>query len=385
MNIQGKKNIVYIGGFDLPDKNAASQRVISNAKLFRELGYDVLLYGLSRSIAKATTFYHEDFYCCNLPYPKSIKKWFDYLTSIHDYIPFIEEQHPCIVIAYNHPSIALQKLADYCKSNGIKILSDCTEWYVPLGNFFFRKIKGWDVNKRMYDVHCKLDGVLSISRYLYDFYQRQNVNTLLLPPLVDLQEPKWKQKENDDLEISIRLIYAGELGKGNKDRVDMVIDALENISNHSRTINFVLDILGITKEQYSNLFPNKESVPSFVIFHGRKSHKEVIQMLLRSDFQIFLRENHLANMAGFPTKFVESISSKTIVLTNPSSNLGDYMEEGINSFSLNIDTFEDLVESLSHPLRLSKQEIRERRKKMDNTIFDYRNYTSAVENFLSSL
>ena len=377
--------IFYFGGFDLPDHNAAAQRVLANAKLFRDLGCNVFLYGFSRSVSKSTFFEHENFSCCNLPYPKSFGQWIDYLSSIKQYIPFLEEHHPHLVIAYNHPALALQKMANYCRENDIKIISDCTEWYEPNGNFFYRKIKGWDVNKRMYDVHCHLDGVISISRYLYDFYQKQNVNTMLLPPLVDLQESKWKQKETDDSDNTIRLIFAGSLGKGNKDRVDMVIDALENVSNHSRSINFVLDILGITQEQYINLFPNKQSVPSFVTFHGRKSHQEAIQMLLQSDFQIFLRENHLANKAGFPTKFVESISSQTLVLTNPSSNLSEYMQEGFNSFCLNMDTFDDLVDSLTHPLRLSKQEIIELRKKMDTMVFDYRNYMSTVKNFLSTL
>mgnify|MGYP004602292779 FL=1 len=32
-----KKTLVYIGGFELPDKNAAAHRVVSNAEIFREL------------------------------------------------------------------------------------------------------------------------------------------------------------------------------------------------------------------------------------------------------------------------------------------------------------------------------------------------------------
>ena len=74
-----------------------------------------------------------------------------------------------------------------------------------------------------------------------------------------------------------------------------------------------------------------------------------------------------------------------MVLTNQSSNLGDYMKEGDNSFCLNINTFEDLVESLSQPLRMSKKEIMERRSKMDITTFDYRNYTTDMESFLSKI
>ena len=35
------KNVLYIGGFKLPDKNAAAQRVIANGKLFVKAGYNV--------------------------------------------------------------------------------------------------------------------------------------------------------------------------------------------------------------------------------------------------------------------------------------------------------------------------------------------------------
>lgn len=36
------KRVLYIGGFELPDKNAAAQRVLSIGKAYRLLGYDVL-------------------------------------------------------------------------------------------------------------------------------------------------------------------------------------------------------------------------------------------------------------------------------------------------------------------------------------------------------
>ena len=36
-----KKRILYIGGFELPDKNAAAQRVIGIAKSLRDSGYKV--------------------------------------------------------------------------------------------------------------------------------------------------------------------------------------------------------------------------------------------------------------------------------------------------------------------------------------------------------
>lgn len=45
-----KKVIIYIGGFELPDKNAAANRVMNNAKIMRDIGYHVVLVGVSAGL-----------------------------------------------------------------------------------------------------------------------------------------------------------------------------------------------------------------------------------------------------------------------------------------------------------------------------------------------
>ena len=44
------KKVLYLGAFELPDKNAAAQRVISNGKLLREMGFEVTYVGISKDI-----------------------------------------------------------------------------------------------------------------------------------------------------------------------------------------------------------------------------------------------------------------------------------------------------------------------------------------------
>ena len=36
------KTVLYVGGFILPDKNAAAQRVVGIAKILRDIGYNVV-------------------------------------------------------------------------------------------------------------------------------------------------------------------------------------------------------------------------------------------------------------------------------------------------------------------------------------------------------
>ena len=376
------KNVLYIGGFDLPDRNAAAQRVVTNAKILRDLNYDVSLVGLTRDKSNLEYFNYEGFRCINLPYPQTIREWWRMLTSVKQYMRFYQKDTQ-FVIAYNHPAMALKELYKYNKKHGIKTISDCTEWYEPQGSKLFKLIKGWDINQRMCKVHPLLDGIITISRFLDDYYIAKGMKTLLLPPLVDKQERKWQNVIEPDDE-SIRLLYAGSPA-GTKDRIDVVINALAKIASKGKS--FQLNIIGITENQYRDIYLHGEqkNIPNFVCFKGRLPHEDVIKQLRQADFQIFIRENHLANRAGFPTKFVETISAGTIVLTNASSNLKDYMLEGVNSYELDISNEDSLFNSLLTPISLSKEEIRKQKGNIDMATFDYRRYLDKAQYFFNSI
>ena len=45
-----KGTILYVGGFELPDKNAAAHRVLSNGKILRDLGYKVVFIDVDKRI-----------------------------------------------------------------------------------------------------------------------------------------------------------------------------------------------------------------------------------------------------------------------------------------------------------------------------------------------
>lgn len=377
------KHILYLGGFILPNKNAAAQRVIANAKIFRELGYEVSLVGMTHDDQGLESFVYEGFQCVNLPYPKRLGEWWRMLASIRQYLPYYNKE-TTIVIAYNHPAIALKRLLMYNRKRGILTLSDCTEWYEPQGRWLFRKIKGWDVHQRMNKVHCQLDGVITISRYLDDYYKELGVNTLQLPPLVDKNEKKWKMSKKGTRN-TVKIIYAGSPG-GTKDRLDWIINGLDKVAANTGSA-FSFDVIGITEKQYREVYliEGSKVIPGFVHFYGRLPHEQVVEMLLEADFQIFLREDHLVNRAGFPTKFAETISAGAIALTNASSNLKDYMEEGVNSFELDISSQDALVATLMKPLSIKKEDLISIQKRMDTTVFDYRSYIEKTKMFLQKL
>lgn len=383
------KWILYIGGFDLPDRNAAAQRVIANAKAFKELGYNTFFVGLSKDPANVDNIDEfSGFKYINIEYPNTIAQWLNYLASIQQYNSYLNRS-PDLIIAYNFPAIALNKLRILSNKKNIPIFADCTEWYEAQGNFIFRLIKGADTKLRMKLIHPKLNGMIAISEYLYQYYKKRMNKVVMVPPLVDLTMCKWNDKKeirlftNDDV---FQLVYAGSPGSGNKDRIDLILRILSGIKNKG-IADFHFTIIGVTEKQFSFFF--KRPVPSNLMdnltFKGRLSHIETLNEIKKAHFYLFLRDNNLTNKAGFPTKFVESISCGTPVLTNPTSNIKDFIIEGKNGFIMDVSSEASLEKSLLRVMNLPYKEINEMKNYcFSSQQFHYSNFISNFQSLLKS-
>ena len=344
--------VLYIGGFILPDKNAAAQRVVANAKALRELDHTV--YFLNTIHQKMKPQWCDYFgFACYECYRGNILK---YLTSIKIIKNIIKNQKIDAVIAYNYPAIGLKKLSRYCRKHNIKIIADVTEWYVPQGNAVFRLIKNYDTNLRMKKLHVKMDGVIAISEYLYNYY-KEKVFTVKIPPLVDVCDDKWNIKTEKNAEI-LTFIYAGS-PSAQKERLDIVV---ENIEKISETLPVVLNVIGITEHQFNRIYKTNYC-GEHVKFFGRVSNIEVVELTKQADWAVVLRDRNRVVEAGFPTKIVESITCGTPVIANKFSNIAEYLNE---NNSILIDSFDEFQEALFRAA--------DKKCPFDNTCFDYHNY-----------
>ncbi|MEG1836056.1 MAG: hypothetical protein RR229_08070, partial [Oscillospiraceae bacterium] len=193
-----KGTILYVGSFELPDNDAASHRVLSNAKIFRELGYDVVFMGCDKSLSYdsdiiATVKQIQGFDSFFTSYPTSKKQWIHYLSNIDSFKRILEQYNDVeFVICYNYQAIALRKIISLCHKKSIKIIGDCTEWYSAKNRgLAFFLLKGSDVFYRMTILQKKLDGLIVISNYLERYYKKSS-QIINIPPLVDLSEEKWQ-------------------------------------------------------------------------------------------------------------------------------------------------------------------------------------------------
>jgi len=393
-----KGTIIYIGAFELPDKNAAAHRVIANGKALRELGYKVVFIGATKSesdniIAQKEIFFGFD--CYKRKKAKSNQEWLKFLTDIQPYKEIINKYKDVFaIIGYNLPALVLLNLKKFARKNSYHIYADSTEWYEikKQGNSLFKYlIRYSDVYLRMRIVNLKLDGVIAISECLFKYYNSKNIKTIQIPPLVDTSDEKWKN-EFQYLNRKVQILYAGtpfSLYKepSYKDRIDLIIEALYEVKKNG--ISFEMLIFGIEREQVEINFPKLKSALLFLedslIFYGKCAHLEVIKTLKSVDFSLYLRYNSKSIKAGFPTKFVESISCGIPVLTNNNSNVRDFLAEGINGYWIDISTKEKIYTSLKRALSISSEKVLEMKKACYNSkTFDYRNYIENFKDFIET-
>jgi glycosyltransferase involved in cell wall biosynthesis len=385
--MSNKGTVLYIGGFELPDKNAAAQRVIANGKLLRSMGYNVVFCGVTNdelipSINAPQKYY--DFDCYALPYPTNKIDWVSFIFKSKMYKALVDKYSDVSsIICYNIPSGSLYKMLKYSKKRNIKVFADCTEWYeAPKeGNIVHRLVKKIDIDLRMNKLHFKLDGIISISEYLHVFYKNQGLTSIKVPPLVDLIDDKWENNQVHNNEVRTFVYSGSPFSLSNtasvKDRLDLIILAMANLK--SQNLKFAIHIVGIKKEEFLSFYPELKNkvdfLADYLVFFGKVAHKKSIEILKRSDFSIFLRDTNLVTKAGFPTKFVESISCGIPVLTNDSSNISDYLISGVNGFLVSTENLESIEETIKKSLEITDDTLKEMKLNCKQAeTFSYPNY-----------
>ena len=302
-------------------------------------------------------------------YPKGKKEWIKYLTSTNE-IKQIISSFPKIdgIICYNYQAVAFEKLRLLCKRKGIKIYADCTEWYNTEGaSPLFKLLKGFDTWFRMRVIQKKLDGLILISEYLKNYYKNCK-NVIIIPPLVDITEEKWYLKP-ERLADGINFVYTGK--PGNKDKIAYIIEETrEAMKRHLCNIW----IIGITEKEFLEMNPNfkKNEIAEDVHFLGRVSHQKSLSYVKGADCSLIIRDSNRTNNAGFPTKFVESVTLGTDVIATDISDLKNYSNKIKSMYIADEDLKEAIMQYIN---RYGKKDKKEKRI---CELFDFRKWENDI-------
>lgn len=388
-----KDIVVYVGGFRLPDVTASAQRAMENANLLKSLGYHVVLMGKldlkrNRCDKQNITFANiNGFDCYDIRHPDKKTKYPSYLNNI-DSVKAVLNKYDIAkvsaVIAYNYPYFALWKLIKFSKKNRIKIIAECTEWYGFEGRKIFRNIwRMFQTEVRMRYLAHKAGNVICASHHSKQHFS--NCNTLILPFVIDSDDPKWHVPARETGSMPRRFIYAGSPGIGmSKDYVHLVVNAFTDVKQAG--YDFEFEVVGITEEQFLNSFPGFDEKINFLADHihflGRITHQEVIKKVRQSDFFVFLRPENRVSQFGFPTKLVEAFSCGVPTITNSTSDIGLYLKNNENGFLLTGPDVVELRIAIINALNLDDDKLRSMKNHLfENNPFCFENFKQPVREF----
>ena len=397
-----QKCVIYIGDFDLRNQNVQAHLVKNNAKIFNRLGYKIAFIGENResSKEKIATLPKQDVGEGNLflelentltlkgllKYRKTAKQIFafmDQVAQIYD-VKF--------VISYQAPTYAiiLKKVALWCRQKGAKYIVNSADIPILILQPFFRRIAMTLNWKYLHKVNRKYaDGLIAVSHYIESFYYKKGMPTIVLPPLFDDYIDK-------DYELVDRttFVYAGVPfffkknvnTAGMKDRLDKIVDMCLQLSKEN--VDYRLLIIGITKDLYNTCIPwHKDALDNNedIIFMGRRSHKDTLNIVRNADYMINYRDVNIMNMAGVPTKLVECVSLGTPMVMNSVGDTFLYLQEGITGYELTGDFVKDVTILKSLCNYTTEERMNNKHQCAEEKTFALDNYVTKLDNFISAV
>lgn len=375
---------IYTGAFRFPNLDAASQRVLNNARILRELGHEVVFIAYGGYIDPETL----------TPEGYGIFDGFQY-TVTNELSPsgnifqrFVQQKNRGSVanhiISRDYSNWTVIEYNTYF-TNG---WSDITEWYDssdfvggPFSYGFWRSEYNMRVKQK------RVPKKILISSYLDKYYK--NSDNIILPPLINIEDRKWRDElltipKEILMHTGRRIIFAGTPAK--KDLLSNAITSLCNlVLMGDRSIQLIVlgvnpdNILSFCTQNQLNILENN------IVVIGKVPQDTVPSYYKLADASLIIREPSKKNMAGFPTKMVESMASGCPILMTSTSDLDCYVQDGIQGLKIpdtKIDSITGILQELSN---LSGDKIKEMKfhaRLLALRKFDWRNYISDMRDFI---
>lgn len=370
------KTIIYTGGFALPDKNAAANRVVSNGKIFDKLGCKTVFLGLSDSEERFEGIreINGQINMFEQARPFSTKQWVKRIFDISAISSLAEKYNADTVILYNLPFFTLWRAKKALSKKNIEVAYDCTEWTKGTdGSLPKRLFKAFDEILIRNFAHKVSDGMIAISKMMEKKYKSAK-KLLILPPLVDIDDEIWHQKTDSD-EGVFEFCFAG-IPDGKKESLDKVVEAFCRMNKE----NTRLRIIGITENDFKNIYPDciiPDNISGEIEFMGRKSHAETIRRISGCDCYVFIRRSDRRNNAGFPTKFAESFTCRVPIITTDVSDVGEYIKKSGRGTVLDDMSVAEIADAMISAVKKGKNIPRE-----PDTAFHYATFIKETEKWL---
>ena len=139
-----KKSIAYVGEFDFPLGDPGSIRVLSNGKIFRDIGYNVSFFGPQKfdSLQPVSGEYQGFYFAKKTTCDNKVIRLGERLLRGINTLALLKENtqnYPELIVYYGNSSRFLFPLLSFARRKKIKLLVDVAEWYdyshLPFGKY----------------------------------------------------------------------------------------------------------------------------------------------------------------------------------------------------------------------------------------------------------
>jgi glycosyltransferase involved in cell wall biosynthesis len=385
-----------VGSFRFPAGDAGAVRVRGMGKALREAGLEVLFAGVEKrgrpeDLQPDGRFCYDGFSYVpeqdlgNTRLSRLKRAWLTHLSGATTMrrLRSLDLSRTRAVIAYEPFLLFLWQLRRFCRRRGIGLIVDCTEWYDPwhrLGGLL-----GWESELRNRWLQPKVGRLIAISSYLERYYRQRGCSVLRVPPLIDMDErsryPATPPVREDG---TLRLIYAGMPAK--KDLLANAILGLREL--RASRLPVVLELVGPSRESLVSCVGGDsrllDELGSALVCRGPVPHQAALDAVSAADFTILLRPNKRYAQAGFPSKLVESLSLGVPIITNPTSDIAEYVrdgQEGILLADSSPGAFAAAVKRVLEMPRARWLDMRAGARQRAWDCFDYRQYVQRLREF----
>jgi glycosyltransferase involved in cell wall biosynthesis len=388
--------VAYVGPFLFPWGQPGSRRVCGIARSLADAGYDVVVASGGSEPTQPTNLDEGEapgsivyLGLGEIPPPgatlvnKSLQLFIYWGVKTVEWLESQPDQ-PSHIVLYGGSAQYMFRLLPWCRRNNVPLIIDVVEWYDAshmTGGFFGPFHISAKIALNYYYPKC--DGIIAISSYLAEHYRKLGCKVVIVPPSLDVKNLRLSLHDDNADETQLTLVYAGTPGM--KDLLTNVIRGIAQIDAYGERVR--LQVIGPTLEQVKQLLNGSEP-PAFVQILGRIPQTEVAKIIQQSDFSVLLREPLRFAKAGFPTKFVESMTNGTPVMANLTSDLGRYLHDSVDGLVCRDYSASAFAETLQRALALTplqRQEMRVAARKQAESSFDFRNYTDSLSSFLDEI
>lgn len=383
--------IIFGDNFSFPEGNAATNRVYTYAKGFKENNINTYVICFTNDYVKngndeieGIQYYH--------PLNQSernrhfiVRNWHKLAKYYNTFVllkAINRRDKIRAVIVYTKLSLTHVFAWFLARIFGALLIIENSEH--PLRYYrkgFFRKFIG---ELKLFIELKTLDGILLITKSLVEFYKTRlggERKILLVPSTVDPARFNKPKTHNPDFK------YIGYFGSVNFDRdnVDLLIDAFAEI--HHKHLDLHLVLGGMYSNAEEKLIRNLvrlRGIESKVHLLRYLSREEIVQYLINSHILVLVRSDDPDTNASFPCKLTEFLATGNPVVAVEVSEIPDYLTDGENAFLIKPRDVKGLSEKLDTVLDNFTLSLKaaEKGKELTNSVFNYRYQAKRIIEFI---